>query len=177
MGNAGRSAAATPFAEAAEKYKTALAIKPDKHEALNNWGNALADQAGETGAEANRLFAEAGRSKNSARIRPDQHKALNNWGTALAIRPRRKPARKPTACCRTKAALAISRTTQALQLGCAGRSGQDENRQEAERLFAEAAEKYKASLAIKPDQHEALNNGAGRSGQDENRRGGQSLAC
>ena len=30
---------------AGEKYAAALAIKPDLHEALNNWGNALDDQA------------------------------------------------------------------------------------------------------------------------------------
>jgi Tfp pilus assembly protein PilF len=30
---------------AGEKYQAALAIKPDKHEALCNWGTALLDQA------------------------------------------------------------------------------------------------------------------------------------
>ena len=33
------------FAAAYEKYEQALQIKPDKHEALNNWGNALNEQA------------------------------------------------------------------------------------------------------------------------------------
>ena len=33
------------FALAAEKFQAALAIKPDMHEALNNWGSALSDQA------------------------------------------------------------------------------------------------------------------------------------
>ena len=41
------------FAEAGEKYQAALAIKPDKHEALYNWGNALQAQAKtKGGAEA-----------------------------------------------------------------------------------------------------------------------------
>jgi hypothetical protein len=33
------------FTEAGEKYRQALSIKPDKHEALYNWGNALLEQA------------------------------------------------------------------------------------------------------------------------------------
>jgi hypothetical protein len=33
------------FAEAYEKYAAALEIKPDMHEALNNWGNRLASEA------------------------------------------------------------------------------------------------------------------------------------
>ena len=37
--------AARLFGEAGAKYAEALRIKPDDHEALNNWGNALAAQA------------------------------------------------------------------------------------------------------------------------------------
>ena len=45
------------YALAGEKYQAALAIKPDKHEALYNWGNALSDQAKtKQGEEADRLF-------------------------------------------------------------------------------------------------------------------------
>jgi len=42
-------------------HAAALAIKPDKHEALYNWGYALSAQAEtKTGEEADRLFAQAG---------------------------------------------------------------------------------------------------------------------
>jgi len=42
--------------QAVEKYAEALRIKPDTHEALYNWGNALLKQAArKTGAEAHRL--------------------------------------------------------------------------------------------------------------------------
>ena len=51
------------FAEAGKKYAEAVRIKPDMHEALYGWGNALYEQAKtKSGAEADRLFHEA-RSK------------------------------------------------------------------------------------------------------------------
>jgi tetratricopeptide (TPR) repeat protein len=53
--------------------------------ALYNWGNALSDQATtKQGAEADRLFAEAGAKYEAAlKIKPDKHEAFNNWGNAL----------------------------------------------------------------------------------------------
>ena len=39
------SAARVKWGEAYDKYAQALAIKPDKHEALFNWGNALSKEA------------------------------------------------------------------------------------------------------------------------------------
>ena len=45
---------------AGEKYEAALKIKPDMHEALNNWGSALISQgATKSGPEAERLFDQA----------------------------------------------------------------------------------------------------------------------
>ncbi len=80
------------FALAGEKYEQALAIKPDKHEALYNWGITLFDQAKtKSGAEADRLFALAVEKYQQAlAIKPDMHKALYNWGIALAARAQNK---------------------------------------------------------------------------------------
>ncbi|MBB1092604.1 hypothetical protein HUU61_15075, partial [Rhodopseudomonas palustris] len=39
------------FAQAGEKYQAALAIKPDDHEVLNNWGTVLLEQAKRAGGE------------------------------------------------------------------------------------------------------------------------------
>lgn len=63
-----------------------LRIKPDKHEALHNWGAALVDEAQELSGDARaRKFKEAGEKYAEAlRIKPDNHDALNNWGIALA---------------------------------------------------------------------------------------------
>ncbi|MBI3923321.1 MAG: hypothetical protein HY318_18010, partial [Armatimonadetes bacterium] len=74
------------FVEACQMYAAAVKIKPDYHDAVNNWGFALSSQA-ETkeGAEADRLFGEAYQKYGKAlEIKPDNHKALYNWGTALS---------------------------------------------------------------------------------------------
>ena len=80
------------FDEAGEKYKAALDIKPDMHEALNNWGFALWEQAKtKNGEEAERLFVEAGEKYAAALdIKPDMHAALNNWGLALSDQAKTK---------------------------------------------------------------------------------------
>ena len=80
------------FALAGEKYQAALGIKPDKHEALNNWGIALSDQAKtKSGEHADHLFALAGEKYQAALgIKPDKHEALYNWGTALSHQARTK---------------------------------------------------------------------------------------
>jgi hypothetical protein len=75
------------FDLAGQKYGEALRIKPDTHEAFNNWGTALFEQAKFKGntPEADRLFDLAGQKYAEAvRIKPDKHEAFNNWGTALS---------------------------------------------------------------------------------------------
>jgi Tfp pilus assembly protein PilF len=69
-----------------------MRIKPDNHEALNNWGAALAIQARtKHAAEADRLFKAAGQKFSEAmRIKRDSHEALNNWGNALSDHARTK---------------------------------------------------------------------------------------
>ena len=81
------------FAEAAQKYAEAVRIKPDDHEAFNNWGIALSDQAKLKGntPEADRLFAEtAQKYAEAVRIKPDMHEAFSNWGAALAAQAKLK---------------------------------------------------------------------------------------
>lgn len=80
------------FTQAGERYAAALRIKPDHHEALYNWGNALTSQARreDRKEEASRLFAEA-KEKYAASlaIKPDKHEALNNWGNVLGDEAKR----------------------------------------------------------------------------------------
>ena len=54
----------------------------DDHEALNNWGNALSDQAKtKSDDEADRLFALAGEKYEQAlAIKPDMHTYLGRAG-------------------------------------------------------------------------------------------------
>jgi Tfp pilus assembly protein PilF len=74
------------FRDAVEKYERALQLKPDKHEALNNWGNALSDLARmKEGKERETLFGDAmEKYERALQIKPDKHEALNNWGNALS---------------------------------------------------------------------------------------------
>ena len=80
------------FRLAGEKYEAALKIKPDLHEALNNWGTALLEQAKtKSGVEADRLFRLAGEKYEAAlKIKPDKHEALYNWGNALSEQAKTK---------------------------------------------------------------------------------------
>ena len=80
------------FEAAAEKYAQALAIKPDKHEALINWGNALGNQAKtKSGEDADRLFeAAAEKYAQALAIKPDKREALNNWGATLSAQAKTK---------------------------------------------------------------------------------------
>jgi tetratricopeptide (TPR) repeat protein len=62
------------------------------HDALRNWGLALAEQARrKTGEEADRLFALAAAKDVAAlAIKPDMHDALCDWGLALHERAKLK---------------------------------------------------------------------------------------
>jgi tetratricopeptide (TPR) repeat protein len=77
------------FAAAFEKYEHALAIKPEMHEALYNWGTTLLEQArASSAAEADALFAAACEKYDQAlAIEPDVA-ALGNLANALVARAR-----------------------------------------------------------------------------------------
>ena len=165
------------WAAAAERYAQALAIKPDMHEAANNWGTALNAEARAVAptdlAEARHLWAAAAeRYAQALAIKPDKHDAAYNWGYALDDEAR---AVAPTdlAEARRLWAAAAERYAQALAIKPDkheaaynwGSALDDEARAvaptdlaEARRLWAAAAERYAQALAIKPDVHEAANN-------------------
>ncbi len=113
-------------------YKEALGIKPDMHEAANNWGSALDDEAkaladsGDLPAAQVKWAEAATKYQQALAIKPDKHEAANNLGLALAGEAQ---------------ALAGSGDLPAAQA-----------------KWAEAAAKYQQALAIKPDMHEAANN-------------------
>jgi Plant specific mitochondrial import receptor subunit TOM20 len=96
--------------EAMSKYEAALAIKPDSHEALYNWGVALAALARAKNNDEP-LFREAMSKYEAAlAIKPDKHEALSNWGVALSALARAKNNDEPLfreAMSKYEAALAI----------------------------------------------------------------------
>jgi tetratricopeptide (TPR) repeat protein len=124
--------------EAIAAYDAALAIKPDKHEALYNKGVALGNLG---------RYKEAIAAFDAAlAIQPDNHEALYNKGVALF-----NLGRYEEAIAAYDAALAIQPDNHEA-LNNKGLALDDLGRHE------EAIAAYDAALAIKPDKHEALYN-------------------
>lgn len=75
------------FSAAGEKYAAALEVKPDKHEALNNWGSILHDEAKRKEKnDSSRILKTAhDKYKRALELAPDNHwLILYNMGSALA---------------------------------------------------------------------------------------------
>ena len=82
------------FALAGEKYQAALAIKPDQHEALNNWGTALLQNAAmKTGEEQTRLLDLAVERLSDGLAR-GWKQLLYNLACACALRGDEEAARR-----------------------------------------------------------------------------------
>ena len=116
--------------KAYEAYEKAVTIKDDLHDAWNNWGNDLAEQAKavypENQQEGRKLFKKAFvKYKKAVIIKDDLHYTWNNWGSDLA-----------------ELAKAVY----------------PENQQEGGRLFKKAFVKYEKAVAIKDDFHDAWYN-------------------
>ena len=156
------------FVLAGEKYKAALEIKPDTHDAFNNWGTALSDQAKiKTGEAADRLFILAEEKYQAAlKIKPDMYESLNNWGFSLSERARTKTGNdadqlftlaeeKYQVALKIKPEYYEALYNWGIALYAQAKTKTGEN---ADRLFALAGEKYQAALKIKPDYHDVLSN-------------------
>lgn len=140
-------------------FEAALAIKPDKHAALNNWGIALAQLATQKRDET--LFKESfAKFKAALTIKPDDHDSLNNWGGALSefARQMQNEAHFTESFSKFEAALAIKPDKhEALNNWGTALSRLAKQKQDVT-LFTECFAKYEAALAVKPDKCEALNN-------------------
>lgn len=144
---------------AARDYEKALALKPDMHEALNNWGSALAGLAKLTGDED--LFRVSITKCEAAHaIKPDRHEALYSWGNALAelAKLTGDEALFREAFAKYQAALVLKPDDhEALNNWGVALAGLARLKGD-EALFRNSIAKYQAALAIKPDKHEALDN-------------------
>ncbi len=178
---------------ACNSFAAALQLKPDFHEALNNWGNVLTIQArAQTGPAADDLFHLAASKYAAAlHIKPDKHEALNNWGNAFAAHAHIKTGQAAT----DLFLLAGEKYAAALEIkpdknetfynwgNALSDQAQTRTGAEADRLFHIAGEKYQAALQIKPDEHEAWNNwGNALSDQADTKTGAEAdrlytLAC
>ncbi|NEQ51933.1 MAG: tetratricopeptide repeat protein [Leptolyngbya sp. SIO3F4] len=126
------------YEDAIQAYDAALAIKPDKHEALSNKGISL-DNMGR--------YEDAIQAYDAAlAIKPDKHEALSNKGISLDNMGRYEDAIQAY-----DAALAI-KPDKHEALSNKGNSLANMGR------YEDAIQAYDAALAIKPDKHEALSN-------------------
>ena len=156
------------FAQAEEKYAAALAIKPDAHEVLNNWGSMLQAQAErQQGEKADQFFAQAEEKYVAAlAIKPDAHEVFYNWGIMLRKQAERQQGRVADqlfALAKEKYAAAIEiKPDKYAALNNWGivlqTQAERQQGEKADQLFALAGEKYAAAIEIKPDMHEALSN-------------------
>jgi tetratricopeptide (TPR) repeat protein len=156
------------LADSEAEYDSALKIKPSMHQALNNWGSALYDQATrKTGEAADTLYAQAYEKYETAlKIKPDKDGALYNWGNALYNQAKTKTGEAADtlyaqAYEKYEAALkvkpdkdgALYNWGNALYDQATRKTGEA-----ADTLYAQAYEKYEATLKVKPDKDGALYN-------------------
>ena len=75
------------YDQACDKYQKATEIKPDDHQAYDNWGVTLIELAKiKEGKESESLHNQAfEKYQKATEIKPDDHHAFYNWGTALGI--------------------------------------------------------------------------------------------
>lgn len=161
-----------------DHYAKALRLDSNKHEAANNWGNALGVKARAMAKvdleEARRLWAQAGEKYAQALlIKPDKHQTAFNWGSMLDEEARAlakldlKEARRLWAWAGEKFAQALrikpdtydAANNSGIALGHEAQVLAETDLVEARKLWAQAGEKFAQALRIKVDMHDAANNG------------------
>jgi tetratricopeptide (TPR) repeat protein len=156
------------FQESIEKYKKAIEIKPDNHEAYSNWGVSLSNLALRSeGKQISRLLQESiEKYKKAIEIKPDEHEAYNNWGSTLFELARRSEGEQMTRLFQEsfekyKKATEIKpdKYDAYYNWGTALSSmAQRSEGEQATQIFQESSEKFKKATDFKPDDHEAYNN-------------------
>ncbi len=158
------------YQKAIGKYEKAIAIKPDKYEALNNWGNNLGNLAkSNEGKEADDLYHQAFEKFNKAvEIKPDLHEALFNWGTDLGNLAKTKEGKeadelyhqafeKYNEATKIKPDKYVAFNNWGTDLGNLAKTKKGK---EADELYHQAFEQYQRATEIKPDYHRAFYNWA-----------------
>ncbi|MHB0998128.1 MAG: hypothetical protein ACYC27_02695 [Armatimonadota bacterium] len=156
------------YRQAYEKYEFALKIKPDMHEALNNWGLVLSKQAdNKTSFEADELYMQAcEKYKSSIMIEPNNHNAFNNWGLALFYQFLNKTGVEADelymqACGKYESAIRIKPDKHEALYNWGLvllKKADDVTGIEADELYRQACMKFESSLKIEPNDYEALTN-------------------
>jgi len=159
---------AQKFRDACDKFRKAAELKPDDHQAFNNWGTAL-DDLGRLlpKDEAIIPFRDAcDKFRQAADLKPDYHQAFYNWGNALAGRARLLPKDEAIIAFRD----ACDKFRQATELkpdfhrafnnwgSALGGLARLLPKDEAIPVFRDAGTKNQKAIELKPDDHEAFYN-------------------
>ncbi len=159
------------FSASNEKFAQAVLLRPDNHEAFNNWGVALSEQAKLKGSmpEGDRLFADSyAKFAEALRIKPVDYDVFNNWGAALSDQAKLK-GNTPEG--DRLFADAYAKIAEAMRLkpdnheafnnwgaALSDQAKLKGNTPEGDRLFTDSYAKFAEAVRIKPDKHEAFNN-------------------
>ena len=154
--------------DAAALYERAAKTKPDMHEALNNWGNALTQLARRSEGDAARALWQQALEKYDAalKIKPDKHISLHN--SANALNELAQVSESDTARAlwqkafeKYDATLRLKPDMHETLIGWGDALDELAQRSEAGDARAHALQafnKYDAALKIEPNSYEALNN-------------------
>jgi len=152
--------------EACLKYEEGLRHKPDKHDALYNWGYTLGQLAGLAEGQEKRQFLldSCLKYEEALRHKPDKHEAFHNWGFTLEklaelAKGQDKRQFLLDACLKYEEALrhkpdkyeALNNWGNTLIHLADLAEGQDKKQ-----ILLDACLKYEEALRHKPDEHEAL---------------------
>ncbi|MBZ9996445.1 TPR end-of-group domain-containing protein [Mesorhizobium sp. BH1-1-4] len=153
------SGEAALFEAAIQKFKTALEIQSDSHEALTFWGDALLGKARAAGETT--LFDSAGEKYEAAlNIKPDIAEALNNWGNAMLAKARitGDTSQLDEIISKYEAALKIKPDSYEMLNNWGSALMEKAEATGDPALLDVVCEKYETALKVKPDSYEALNN-------------------
>ncbi len=151
-----------------KEYEIAVELKPDLHEAFNNWGNALGNLAQtKDGAESEALYEqEFEKFQKAIEIKPDYQEAFYNWGTSLGNLAKTKGGAESEALYEQ----AFEKFQKAIEIKpddhevfnnwgtYLANLAQTKGGAESEALYEQAFEKFQKAIEIKPDDHEVFNN-------------------
>jgi len=143
----------------AKEWEKSIILKPDYHEAYNNWGNAFSDLAKLNNDES--LYEQSiEKYQKAVEIKPDYHEAYNNWGVAFSYLAKLKndeslyeqSFEKYQKAVEIKPDKHEAYNNWGAALYDLAKLNNDES------LYEQSIEKYRKAVEIKPDFHEAYNN-------------------
>ena len=147
------------YEKAIENYDLATELKPDLHEAYNNWGNSLSNIAKEKNDI--KLFNQAFEKYEIAtKIKPDKHEAFFNWGNDLVTLAELENDKNLLLQAIRKYATAteINPDMNEAFFNWGNQLAKLANSEKDEELLNQAFEKYEIAVEIKPTMYQAYNN-------------------